>query len=126
MNETRMNELMDYFAQLDDSETADLGFDMRYTLSESGYTLHPCGSACCIEGHIQELMGGLAMRCRPVGGFIAEYLDIPFETAERIALPHGYEPAWEATPRDVIRLLQFLWETGTADWRLAMSEGVDA
>jgi hypothetical protein len=142
MNRKNILKLIAHLEALDNSETSKLGFDMFWTLNTRDRSLHPCGSACCIGGHVASLMIKLGLEDAwrilddlAPSSAIMSFLDISFKNALDIAFPPSIGsdpedvrdvehldtgPGWRANPAQAVVLLRNFMDTGIVDWDLAM------
>lgn len=113
--------MIDYLENLDDSPNSKCGFDMNYE-HECTYTSHPCGTACCIGGHAEKILGEYYSE---VSFALSKLCDIPRKTASKICWPGSRvkcPEAYEATLEQAIKLLEICRDTGEVDWPSAMGQ----
>lgn len=135
-----LQEVADFLKTMDNSSTAELGFDMKYA-NPSSFTTHPCGTACCIGGWINYVNGtdydlGPAVKSLAKKGGVeinviqADDLCHMNTVYHRYADENGYAAADgyildlmpTITPQQAARAIEILLETGTCDWDRAMKE----
>lgn len=114
-------ELADHIEQLDDSPTSTLGFDMLKAWVSREHSGHPCGTACCIGGHANALLGG-KFRGATMDALVA-LTGIPDQAASLICYPDSYKHPnpYHSSPKQAARLLRHYAETGEVDWAFAMA-----
>jgi len=81
---------------------------------------YACGSACCIGGWANTLLG-VPRRTAFLSGAVHRLTGIPIPDAEKICWPAPGSPAWEAKPHHAVALLERYRDHGIVDWELAMA-----
>lgn len=118
-----LTDLADLLRSIDNSETSEMGFDMKFSYRQRKDSLHPCGTACCIGGWIQHVNGNEGE------GLVRSLLSIcPESTSEHeaaeVCFPHGVScyvsNPYEATPEQAARVIEILRDTGKCDWDEAL------
>ena len=92
---------------------------------EEGYfgredTQHPCGTACCIEGHAEAMYGNVEYG--PEGVFWEQFFGVTKLSWSEITEPATIDVGKysEITPGHAISMLEHFINTGKVDWPLAM------
>ena len=114
--------MIDYLENLDNSPNSKCGFDMNYE-HESHYTDHPCGTACCIGGHAELILGGYHPEDPEVVEALSRLCNIPVKIANKICWPGSRAncpEAYEATLEQAIKVLEICRDTGKVDWPKAL------
>jgi hypothetical protein len=103
-----------------------VGFDMQWAYHNKDLSDHPCGSAMCIGGWVQNFN----KKTRRLGVTDAVMTICPEGTdrkeVEELCYPdktNNHENnAYRANPQQAARAVEILRDTGRTDWERAMSE----
>lgn len=122
---TKLNDLTDLAEFLktlkNDDPTIDNGFDMQLDYDDRHFTDHPCGTAMCIGGWVQNFnvetrgmsVSGAVMTICPEGAKWDEVGELCYPTVAS---------GWKATPQQAARSVEILRDTGFCDWIRATHE----
>lgn len=104
-----------------DDPTIDKGFDMQWSYNNKHFTDHPCGTAMCIGGWVQNFN----VETRRMG-FLDAVMTICPEGVTRYEVGELCNPfvaiGWSATPQQAARAVEILRDTGFCDWIRATHE----
>lgn len=97
-------------------EDPDLEFDLEF--ENAGFNMlmwndaEPCGTVCCIGGHIAPTGGDRLKQ-------VADQLGLTLDTADLLCYPILPTDDWgRITPAQAARVLRHLAETGKVDWSI--------
>lgn len=102
----------------EDDFSAEIGFDMSHEWVERKSTEHPCGTAMCIGGWVQQLFP--ETRTLTTTDALVAKFGIGFIDAKAMCYPK-YE-GWDANKNQAANMIDWYIETGSVDWQLAMSD----
>jgi hypothetical protein len=116
MNVEFLDKLINHLENLDNSENSKLGFDMRRLLSDAHMTNHPCGTACCILGHLDTMYDRVGFST----SFYSELSGLGEHIIDELFFPSSFVvPNYRhITLERAIAVLKNLKATGIVDWRL--------
>jgi hypothetical protein len=121
MNRDNIAKMAVYLDGLDDGEDSNLGFDMRNSLKSATNTIHACGTAACLGGHLQHLFPEL--RQVSLQNAISTHFEVSYLVADQMAYPQEGEgededesKAWEATPAEAAAMLRGFTVSGEVFW----------
>lgn len=103
---TKFNRLIEHLKFIDNSADSKLGFDMCGYFEERNNSIHPCGTACCIEGHAQTIFGE-----RGHDEF-ADLFNIPHSDWNDITVPDELD----GTLEEAIQVLETYRVSGEVVW----------
>jgi hypothetical protein len=122
---TKLNDLTDLAEFLkglkNDDPSIDKGFDMQWGYHNKHFTNHPCGTAMCIGGWVQNFnvetrdmsLADAVMTICPEGA--------KWDEVDELCYPLGAS-GWNATPQQAARAVEILRDTGFCDWIRAAHE----
>ena len=122
MKLNNLTDLADLLRGLDNDKPIDgIGFDMTTDWWDMNKSDHPCGSACCIGGWVQNRNPNTRiMSLESAVQTIAPGVDV--DELDELCHPTTprTNPAWQATPQQAARAVEILRDTGKCDWDEAM------
>lgn len=117
------DDFIDFFKNMQDDESVDVGFDMTNTEAQLSNTEHTCGSACCIGGWARmSLPYKEAQSMSMVTALLRFFPHVPKQELSRLCFPIDAPEANIATPKQAARALEILRDTKLCDWALAIEE----
>lgn len=117
-----LNKLINEIRAIDNSPSSEMGFDMSEWFHGAGWSDHPCGTACCIQGHAQILFGN--PRDLP-GSSWSTWFGMDTVEWTRITVPPTEildRPYMDIKPHHAVALLKNFRDTGEVNWPLALTE----
>ena len=115
-----LQRIIDHLKQMDDSEDSILGFDMNLEYNNRNDSHHSCGSACCIGGHAEYILGP-----NPdweLHEFLRELCEIPDFIANELCWAEAtdtYVDMSEITLAQALLTLENCRDTGEVNWQLS-------
>ena len=115
-------ELADFLENLDDSENADIGFDMRRPLPSSSD--HPCGTACCIGGWVSLLSKEVDKFPTLQKAIMSLDENVEWEEADQLCYPTSdfLNNPYDVTAKQAAKVVRHLAKTGETNWNIAFEE----
>lgn len=119
-----LTELAEFLKKMkNDHPRRKVGFDMQYAYDNRQMTDHPCGTAMCIGGWVQNF--NKETRFMSVTDAVLTICPrgTDWDAVENLCFPGGTRHSgWLATPQQAARAVEILRDTGECDWDRAMEE----
>jgi hypothetical protein len=122
-----LTELAEFLKKMkNDRPRRKLGFDMQRSYASGDFSNHPCGSAMCIGGWVQNFNKD-TRRLHMVDAVITICPErIDWDKVEELCYPdktnNSEKNAYSATPQQAARAIEIPLDTGKCNWDRAMEE----